>query len=83
MLRSNKQLAGCAFLIATSAYFLGAYSLSHNVWPIEEIRATKRYLMGQKIAESTAQFDGFGRLASYPGKKRLNAQGKHKKRWHC
>lgn len=62
-------LASATFVIALGGYLLGAYSLSRNTWPIEEIRAFKRYVMGQTpLVESQPLYDSFGRLVSYPGK---------------
>ena len=71
MLTPKKKLvlASSMIFIALGGYLLGAYSLSRNTWPIEEIRAFKRYVMGQPaVAETIPLFDGFGRLTSYPGK---------------
>lgn len=71
MARSKKWLilASSTLLVSFGGYLLGAYSISHNTWPIEEIRAIKRYAMGQTAAaEVIPLFDGFGRLTSYPGK---------------
>lgn len=62
-------LASAILFIALGGYLLGAYSLARNTWPIEEIRAFKRYVMGQPAAaEVIPLFDSFGRLVSYPGK---------------
>lgn len=62
-------LVSYTLFIAFGAYLIGAYSLSRNAWPIEEIRTVKRYILGQSsTSESGPEFDAFGRLTSYTGK---------------
>lgn len=67
--RKTLVLASTMIFITLVGYLLGAYSLARNMWPIEEIRAFKNYVMGQTSASKvTPLFDGYGRLMSYPGK---------------
>ena len=45
--RKTLVLASTMIFITLVGYLLGAYSLARNMWPIEEIRAFKNYVMGQ------------------------------------
>ena len=57
------------------AYVAGAYSLAKNVWPIQELRNIRNFLVGSHqsvtrrlMTADAAKFDFLDRLVIYPGK---------------
>lgn len=56
---------------AAAAYLFGVYSMAHNYWPIENLRAAKRALFGV-AGFPDAETDSYGRLASFPGKEEVS-----------
>ena len=65
MRRFALPLSIAGLLIA--AYGFGAYSFALDLWPIRELRNMKRGAVGQ--AQIVTQFDAFGRLTAWPGKR--------------
>src|SRR6476660_5888397 len=73
-------LAG--FFIATTgglamlffAYLFGAYSYSHNLWPIELLQQIRHASAGQSttVAVQLSEFDSLGRLTFYPEKTQVD-----------
>ena len=84
-------LAG--FFIATtgglallfSAYLFGAYSYSHNLWPIELLQQIRNASAGQSTADTVqlSEFDSLGRLTFYPRKHKSTVPFKRKTRACC
>lgn len=58
--------ATCILVLVAAAYLLGAVSASRNLWPMALLRAA-----AAALKPPAGAYDGFGRLAGFPGKAKV------------